>query len=107
MMIATLALFLTSAFVIAYLWNRFFEPVPWRVVLLFLAIVCVYEGATLFSSEVDVPGKLAFYVYPWKALSATPAHANTGIVFTQLVPWTRVARDSILAGEWPLWNRYS
>jgi membrane protein YfhO len=107
MTIATLALFLASALAIAAVWNKSFEAVPWRIVVLFIAIVCAYEATTLFTPRVDLPGRLAFFVDPWKAMHESPARANTGIVFTQIAPWTRIARDAILSGEWPLWNRYS
>lgn len=107
MIVATIALFVASCVAIAAIWNRFFDPVPGRIVLLFLAIVSVYQATTLFTPRVDLPAGLAYSVYPWKALGRAPTTANTGIVFTQIGPWTRVARDAILAGEWPLWNRYS
>ena len=105
--LATIALFLGGCVAIAATWNRFFDPVPWRIVVLFLLIVSAYEATTLFTSRVDLPANLAFVTDPWKATGAAPAMANTGIVFTQIAPWTRVARDAILAGEWPLWNRYA
>jgi hypothetical protein len=83
------------------------RPVPWRIVLLFAAIVIAYESPSLFTGRVDFPGQLAFNAFPWKASSRPPVHANTGIVFTQLGPWTETARRAILSGEWPLWNRNS
>lgn len=107
MTIATLALFLASAIAIAAVWNASFPSVPWRVVTLFIAVVSAYEATTLFTSRVDLPADLAFAAYPWAAMGTQPAVANTGIVFTQIAPWTRVARDAIRGGEWPLWNRYS
>jgi Bacterial membrane protein YfhO len=107
MTIATIALFLASAIGIAAAWNTCFDRAPWRVVALFIVLVSAYESTTLFTSRVDLPADLAFNEYPWAALGKEPAVANTGIVFTQIAPWTRVARDAILAGEWPLWNRYS
>ena len=42
-----------------------------------------------------------------QALNRPAVRANTGIVFTQLVPWTRIARDELLHGRMPLWNRTS
>jgi len=102
-----LVLFLLLASAIVLAWNRWFERVPTSVTLLFFSIVLVYQASTLFTDRVDVPGGLAAAVYPWKAADHPQVRANTGIVPTQLVPWTRVARDSIVAGEWPLWNRDS
>jgi hypothetical protein len=104
---ATPILFFAISVGVAALWNRFFRPVPWRIVALFIAIVAGYEATTLFTTRVDFPGQLAYVAYPWKATGRPPVLANTGIVFTQLAPWTRVARDQILHGEWPLWNRFA
>ncbi|HEY3053762.1 MAG TPA: YfhO family protein [Thermoanaerobaculia bacterium] len=107
MTVATIALFLACAGVTAYAWNRWFDAVPLRIIILFIAIVCAYESTTLFTSRVDLPGNLAFVTFPWSATGGRPSAANTGIVFQQIAPWTRVARDAVRSGEWPLWNRYS
>lgn len=72
-----------------------------------LAIVAAYESPALFTSRVDFPGALAYHADPWKATGRAPAAANTGIVFTELGPWTESARRALLSGEWPLWNRFS
>src|SRR5712691_154581 len=103
---ATLLLFLSSSIAIAAAWNRLFRPVSWRLIALFIAIVSAYESPALLTSRLEFPGQLAYNVYPWKALGRPPAATNTGIVFTQLAPWTRVARDDLLRGHWPLWNRF-
>jgi hypothetical protein len=103
----TLVMFVAASAAIAAAWNRFFARVPWRVVLLFVALTSVHQAETLFTNRVDVPANLAFHVDPWKALGAPAVHANTGIVFTQLAPWTRIARDELRSGAMPLWNRHS
>jgi len=84
-----------------------FPRVPRRYVLLFLLLTLAYQSRTIFTDKVDIPGNLAFVAYPWQALNRPAVRANTGIVFTQLVPWTRVARDELLRGRMPLWNRTS
>ena len=98
-------LFAMSGAALVWCWNRFFAPVPLRIALALWLICAVYEGETRFTKKVDLPARLAFVAYPWKATGRTPVRANTGIVFTQIAPWTRVARDTLLAGEAPLWNR--
>src|SRR2546423_6706133 len=103
----TLLLFVLYAVAVVSIWNRFFDAVPLRVAALFFVIVCAYEATTLFTSRVDVPAGISAAVYPWKAEPHPPAPSNTGIIPTQIVPWTRVPRDAIGSGEWPLWNRYS
>lgn len=100
-------LFTAVAVASTLIWNRRYRRIPVSIAILFWLIVSGYLAPTLFSSKVDVPGALAHHAYPWKALGRRPAIANTGIVFTQLVPWTEAARRSIRAGELPFWNRDS
>lgn len=100
-------LFAGASTVIVLLWNRLFTPVPLPVALLLWTICAAYLGSTLFTSRVDLPGNLAFVAYPWQATGRPPVKANTGIIFTQIAPWTRIARDAVRAGHVPLWNRYS
>jgi hypothetical protein len=91
--------------VLALGWNRCFKPVPARVVLLFCLLVGAYLGPALFTRAVEVPGRILYSSFPWRALGRPPVRANTGIVVTQLVPWTVAARRELLAGRLPLWNR--
>jgi len=100
-------LFAAVSAAIVFLWNRLFRPVPWRIAVLLWVLCAAYQAPTLFTTKVDVPGGLAFKAQPWESLHRKAPKANTGIVFTQLVPWTRVAREELLRGEAPLWNRYA
>ena len=106
-MLLTVVIFLAVSAAIAAAWNRFFEPLPWRIVALFIALVAVHQGEALFTNKVAIPGITSFSPYPWKIIAAPPVRSNNGIVFTQLAPWTRIAREQLLAGEMPLWNRHT
>ncbi|MEO6487412.1 MAG: hypothetical protein ABIO78_05655, partial [Thermoanaerobaculia bacterium] len=103
----TVVLFALISAGIVLTWNRFFRPVPWRVAIILWLLCAAYQGPSLFTARVDVPGNLAFVAYPWQATGRPPVKANTGILFTQIAPWTRIARDMVRAGEVPLWNRAS
>ena len=103
-MAATL-IFAVTATALVVVWNRLFQPVPWRVVAGIFLAIALFQGETLFTSKVDIPAGLAYNAYPWKALPYAPAHANTGIAFQQIVPWTETAREILKSGEVPLWNR--
>ena len=106
-MLLTLILFAGASAVIVGIWNRLFTPAPLQVAVLLWAICAAYLGSTLFTSRVDVPGNLAFVAYPWQATGRPAVKANTGIIFTQIAPWTRIARDVVRNGQVPLWNRAS
>lgn len=101
---AALVFYLTAlAFIL--LWSRYYEKGQGKAFALFIAIVSVYQAETLFTNKVDIPANLLYHAFPWKALPAQPVEANTGIVITELVPWTIEAREALREGEWPLWNR--
>jgi hypothetical protein len=103
----TIMLFVLASAAIVAAWNRFFQPVPWRLAISLWLVCAAYQGTTLFTPRVDVPGNLAFVAYPWQATGQPAVKANTGILFTQIAPWSRIARDSVRGGEAPLWNRTS
>jgi hypothetical protein len=105
--VLTVVLFSVASIGLVVLWNRNFKPVPPQYALVLWLICSTYQATTLFSGRVDMPGQLAFVAYPWQATGHKPVKANTGIVFTQIAPWTRVARDVLLSGKMPLWNRMS
>lgn len=107
MTLLTIALFVLASAAIVWTWNRCFEPVPQRVALALWLLCAAYQATTLFTPRVDIPGNLAFVAYPWQATGRPAVKANTGILFTQIAPWTRIARDELLAGDAPLWNRMS
>ncbi len=107
MTLLTIILFAIASCVIVLTWNRLFSPVPWRMAVVLWLFCAVYQGTTLFTARVDVPGNLAFVAYPWQATGRPVVHANTGILFTQIAPWSRIARDIVRTGEAPLWNRTS
>jgi hypothetical protein len=107
MTLLTIALFVVTSAAIVWSWNRFFQPVHWRVAFALWLLCAAYQVTTLFTPRVDVPGNLAFAAFPWQATGRPTVNANTGIVFTQIAPWTRIARDVLLSGNAPLWNRMS
>ena len=98
--LATLAIFFAASAAIAALWNRWLPRVPWRIVAMFWLLCVAYQAETLFTQKVDLRAVAA--VYPWRALPLGPQEpANTGIVFSQLGPWTRIARDALKSGHLP------
>lgn len=103
----TFSLFVLISVAIVFTWNRCFQPVAWTVAFVLWLFCAVYQGSTLLTPRVDIPGRLAFVAYPWQATGRPAVKANTGILFTQIAPWSRIARDAVRGGEAPLWNRFS
>jgi hypothetical protein len=103
----TLLMFAAASAAIAALWNRWFQSVPWAIIGLFVLLPALHQAETLLTAKVAIPGASRFSPYPWKLDDAPAVRSNNGIVFTQLAPWTRIARDQLLSGTMPLWNRHS
>jgi len=103
-MAATL-IFVAVSLALVLAWNALFARVPWRIVFAIYAAIAIYQGETLFTRKVDLPGGLAYHAYPWKALGREAVRANTGIAFQQLIAWTETAREIVKSGQAPLWNR--
>jgi hypothetical protein len=107
MVVLTICAFAIISAALVVAWNRAFRAVPWSVALTLWLLCAVYQGTTLLTDRVDLPANLAFVAYPWAATERPAVQANTGILFTQIAPWSRIARDILLTGEAPLWNRAS
>src|SRR5438067_10731025 len=67
MTLLTIALFVLTSAAIVWTWNRFFQPVSWRVAITLWLICAAYQATTLFTPRVDLPGNLAYVAYPCQA----------------------------------------
>lgn len=62
-------------------------------------------------NRVYAPIEKAYFEIPLSEVKAqygigAPHNAATGDVFSQLIPWRHVVRESYGRGDWPLWNPY-
>jgi hypothetical protein len=103
-----LSIILPAALLVAGL-RRWIAPVPWWVAILLMAMTLAFLHGAVFTSKLPVPVDEVARGYPWRGLfgdivAANPLTNDTAKLF---LPWMQVARDELLHGRAPLWNRYS
>jgi hypothetical protein len=86
--------------------RRWFGPLPWPVVALAFTLTLAF--VPVFSKEVPVPLDEVLRGYPYRGVigAVTPRNPLTNDTVKQILPWMQVAREELLGGRLPLWNRY-
>jgi hypothetical protein len=88
---------------------RWLERIRWRFPLLFLALVLLFLGRAVFTSDVPVPVDEVAQGYPYRGIVGPVVAANplTNDTVKQFLPWMQVVREELSHGRFPLWNRYA
>ncbi|MEA2463791.1 MAG: hypothetical protein QOJ98_1538, partial [Acidobacteriota bacterium] len=86
--------------------RRWFGPLPWPVVAVSFALTLAFVPA--FTTDVPVPLDEVLRGYPYRGVTGavTPRNPLTNDTVKQILPWMQVAREELLSGRLPLWNRY-
>jgi hypothetical protein len=90
--------------------RRWIVTVPWRIVVLLLALTLGFLHGAVFTSKIPVPVDEVARGYPWRGLfpemsvAKNPLTNDTSKLF---LPWMEVVREEFSHGRMPLWNRYS
>lgn len=89
--------------------RRWVAPVPWRIVMLFLALTFGFLHGAVFTSKLPVPVDEVARGYPYRAVTGEVAPRNplTNDTVKLFLPWMEVAREELFHLRAPLWNRYS
>ncbi|HPO14562.1 MAG TPA: YfhO family protein [Candidatus Hydrogenedentes bacterium] len=76
-------------------------------VLLLLLLIAAFPGI-FFQGEVTVPGDILFQAPPWRDYAPEgwrqPANRYMTDMLQVFYPFYALTRQSLLQGEWPLWN---
>jgi hypothetical protein len=86
--------------------RRWYDPVPWRIALVFGLVVVWMLGSVLFLGRVLLPLNLLWDSSPWKDLERvqpTALYLQWDLVQDQAA-FRAEHRRLIERGEWPLWN---
>ena len=80
------------------------------MIVLVLLPLC-FTGRALLTGRVYAPIDLPYGTEPLKSHAADHgiARIHTGglsDLYMQMIPWQHSVRQSLLRGEWPLWNPY-
>ena len=89
--------------------RRWIAPVPWRIALLLLLLTLAFLHGAVFTSKLPVPVDEAARGYPWRGLFGDVVARNplTNDTVKLFLPWMQVAREELMHGRAPLWNRYA
>jgi Bacterial membrane protein YfhO len=98
-----LALYLVATIATCVLLRRLVET---RAALVLVALPLVFTAPAMFTGRTYAPLDLLYTAEPFKSLETVEVRNSILTdVSHQIVPWNLAVRDSIRAGEWPLWNR--
>jgi hypothetical protein len=105
-----LAYFATAAALLA-LAHRFVAPLTRGAALVLLLLPLLFTGRALLTGRIYAPVEMPWTSQPLAdhrgEFHVPPVHNPllSDIAF-QMIPWRQALRESVTAGQWPLWNRY-
>ncbi len=102
----TLAGVVLPSLLITVVVRRWLERVPWRIVLLVLALVLAFIARGVFTPDMPVPLDEVVRGYPYRGLFGDVQSKNylTNDTVKQILPWMQTVREQLAAGRLPLWN---
>jgi hypothetical protein len=103
-----LGILLPAALLVAGV-RRWIAPVPWWIAILLMAMTLAFLHGAVFTSKLPVPVDEVARGYPWRGLFGDVVAANplTNDTVKLFLPWMQVAREELMHGRAPLWNRYA
>jgi hypothetical protein len=85
--------------------RRWLDPVPWRILGLFLLLTAILFAPALFAGWTLLPLSNAQSAPPFAGQPRLPAgNWMQGDLVFQIAPWILEVRRAVAAGHWPLWN---
>jgi hypothetical protein len=110
---ARLALLVYSATAVLLLWlvHRFVLPLSRSAAIFLFLVPFALAGHALIANRAFGPIDAIYIGEPLNAIRdarrvGPPHNLATTDIYTQMIPWRHVVRESLLRGEWPLWNPY-
>ena len=106
-----LVVYSATALLVLWLVHRHVQPLS-RAAAIFLVLVpFALAGKALLTNEAIGPIDAAYIGEPLNAIRLVrgigqPHNFVTTDIYTQMIPWRQVVRESLRNGEWPLWNPY-
>lgn len=86
--------------------RRWYDPVPWRILGLFVLVPFLLFPRALVGGDVLLPVSNLRAFIPFRTLPPPDTH-NIGIhgdLIHQIAPWQLEVRRALADGRWPLWN---
>jgi len=106
-----LALYAATAALALWLVHRSVRPLSRKAMVFLFLVPFALAGKALLTNEAFGPIDAAYIGEPLNAIRllrgvGAPHNLVTTDIYTQMIPWREVVRQSWLHGEWPLWNPY-
>ena len=104
-------LYFSTAAALLLLLHRFVTALSRGVAIALLLLPLCFTGRAMLTGRVYAPVDLPYGAEPLQSYRSDfhigePHDALLSDVAYQIIPWREAMRRSILAGEWPLWNRF-
>jgi len=100
--------FLLLALGLAAALRRWYDPLPPRILGLFLLLVCLLFASSLFGGRILLPLGGLTRAAPYTDLPPPPpGNGLQGDLLHQIVPWQLEVRRAVFDGRWPLWNAHA
>ena len=105
-----LVLYAATALTLLLLAHHFISPLsPLSAAILFLLPLC-FTGRALLTGGVYAPVDLIYISEPFigmkQLMHVGDVYGSLSDVACQMLPWRAAVRNTLLGGEWPLWNRF-
>jgi hypothetical protein len=106
-----LLLYIATAAVCLWLIHRWVRPLSRRAALFVFLVPFALAGKALLLNEAFGPIDAAYMGEPLNAIRlvrgvGAPHNLVTTDIYTQMIPWRHVVRESLRHGQWPIWNPY-
>lgn len=90
-------------------WRRLVQPVRLAAALALVLLPLCFTGRALLTGHVYAPIDLPYASGPLQDYAAHYGigklhNAGLSDLYMQMIPWQHAVRQSLLRGEWPLWN---
>jgi Bacterial membrane protein YfhO len=106
-----IVLYLATAAALIAAWRRFVQPVTLAASLALLLLPMCFSGRALLTGGVYAPIEMPYMSEPLQDYAKD--HGITGVyngtlsdLYMQMIPWQHTVRESLMRGQWPLWNPY-
>ncbi len=106
-----LLVYTVTAIALLWLAHRCITPLSRAARAFLFALPFLFVGHALIANRVYAPIDKTYLDIPLSEVKAKygigePHNPATADIFAQMIPWRHAVRESVMRGEWPLWNRY-
>jgi hypothetical protein len=91
--------------------HHFIVPLSRAAAAFLFVLPFLFVGHALVANRVYAPVDKTYLDVPLSVVKerygiGEPHNPATADIFAQMIPWRHAVRESVLRGEWPLWNPY-